>query len=998
MIFKDTLREIKKSYKRFFSLLLMAFLGVGFFAGVRATSPDMEKTLTKYYDENNVYDIRIISTAGLNDDDIKALEIVSGVNEVYGTYSLDSIVTFEENDTVAKVLAVEENVNKFTLVEGRMPENDNECVLDELIIEKQDFKIGDILHLNSENLKEKDLEIVGIVNSSLYYSRERGNTSLGKGIIDYFLGIPRSNFNLEFYTDIYLTIDSTEINNTDKYKKDVAEVIENIEIIKNEREQKRYDEITSIANKELEKELEKLQKEEKSNKEKLRKIKDDLDKSKEQINQGIKEVENGNLELNDKRVHYQEYFNNFEKELEMGYSKYYDTLTMYGLTEETLPSMIETLKMQATSTIDENEKNLLLVKISNLEQLVTTKVNLDKQKLELNTLKEQTFKELDIAQETLDITYTDLMNALAQVNQGYKDYKNNLNKLNKTIENAYDEIAKARKEIEKIENPKWYILDLNSSVANVGFEQNVESIAKLGKVFPIVFFVIAVLISLTSMTRMVEEQRTQIGTLKALGYSNISIASKYIIYAALATILGSSLGMVIGCKILPDIIWSMYSIMYRIPTFVNDFNPYYSFLGLVIILICILGATLYSSYKELKDNPAIIMRPKPPKSGKRVFLEHIPFIWKKLNFTNKVTVRNMFRYKKRFLMTIIGIMGCTALIVTGFGIRDAITNVIIKQHNEIFKYDMTVTLTEDATLEKINYLKEELSSSVDDVVEVNVFSSDAEYQNNKQEVQVVVPKDTEKLKKVIKLPDADLKDTVFLTEKAADLLNISEGEELTLVIDEKDEYKVRVGKIAKNYMNHYIYMSKELYEQTFSEYQTNEFLIKYNENTVADSLSTYLLENQITSSISTNESVKDFMDNTLDSLKLVVGVLIIASGILAFVVLYNLSTVNISERKRELSTIKVLGFYDKEVYNYLAKETKMLTIIGILLGLGCGYILNKFIVKTCEINILRFDGIIEIPSYFYAVFITLAFTIIVDIFTNMTLKKIDMVESLKSIE
>ena len=478
------------------------------------------------------------------------------------------------------------------------------------------------------------------------------------------------------------------------------------------------------------------------------------------------------------------------------------------------------------------------------------------------------------------------------------------------------------------------------------FIQDTKSIRNIGIVFPAVFFIVATLISLTSMTRMVEEQRTQIGTLKALGYSKIQIASKYIIYASLASIIGGILGMCVGFVLLPKIIWMMYEMMYQIGDISLSFNWTYGALGLGLIYICIVGATIYSLIKELKETPAILMRPKAPKIGKRVLLERITFIWKRLSFSRKVTIRNIFRYKKRFLMTVIGIFGCTSLILAGFGLKDSISAIMPNQYEKVFDYDMQISLKngldESQLQEIVNKLdqKEEITK----IVKTYMTTSTAVNGELEEDVQIIVPQDEEALKGIINIKDAKTKEDVdlndneiCLTDKAAELLKVKVGDTIKLKESDGTEKQVKISKIVENYIYHYVYMSKELYQTLYGkDYETNVLLTQNTDlsEEQEENLATEIMQENEVSSISLTSTAITMMDDTMKSLNYVVVILIVSAGLLAFVVLYNLSNVNISERIRELATIKVLGFYDKEVYDYVTRETVLLTLIGIALGLA----------------------------------------------------------------
>ena len=563
------------------------------------------------------------------------------------------------------------------------------------------------------------------------------------------------------------------------------------------------------------------------------------------------------------------------------------------------------------------------------------------------------------------------------------------------------EIRKEKKKIrqelknEKLEGQTWYVLDINSNTGFYQYKQDTERIDNVAKVFPLVFFIVAVLICLTTMTRMVEEERSQIGTLKSLGYKDSAIMFKYVLYASLATIIGGMIGVLIGYRLLPDIVFEMYKNMYRIGDIKLSYYSSLTFQGMMIALLCTLGATIYTCRKTLKESPANLLRPVAPAPGKRVLLEKIPCIWNHLSFSYKVTVRNVFRYKKRFLMTIIGIAGCTGLILAGFGLKDCIVKMVPHQYEEIFNYQVKVTLDENKTKDTINKIKE--NKKVKDLLQIQEESITLDNKDTNQSITLIVPKDN--IDGFIKLQDRkskekyQLKDGVIVTEKLANLLDLEEGD--TLKFTGTDTYTEKVSNITENYLFHYIYLPKEKYKGTY-----NTVLLKTKNMTEKQekNFANELKEIPGVSNITFTSSTRHVFDDTMDSFAYVSLILIISAGALAFVVLYNLSSINISERRRELATIKVLGFYDKEVYQYINRENTILTVIGILLGLGVGNILTMYIIKTCELDMLMFDPTIAPLSYLYAILITAAFAILVNIILYFSLKKIDMIESLKSVE
>lgn len=1093
-LFKDTVKEITHNFKRFISMLLIVLLGVGFFAGIKAASPDMKETLDKYFDDQNVMDIQVMSTLGLTQTDLEELQKVEGVQQAEGGYSTDVIVNGGEEEFVVKLESLPENINQIKVVEGRLPENEKECVVEENFLSGTGHKIGDKIQIEVEDitndegetqqlLKQEEVTIVGTVQSPLYIYMERGSTELGSGKIDYYMYIPHENFDTDLSTVAYITIEGAKDLKTyqSKYEDVVQEVKDRIDAISEERRQARYDEIYEEANSKIQdaqKELDKKSKE----------AEEELQKAEQELKDGKKELEDGKTQLqNEKNSTYRELENAkeqldaakeelaanqklFEQEKQEAEEQLAEaqenlellqqTQTQYNTAktnlqngqnkikelQDKLAGLDETEDAEEIASINEEisqlqQQNYILQatiqaietqlkkqgiepsKLSSTISTIQNEINSGKKELEENeALLESASKELEEQTQnyeqgkaTADREFAqaeqELEDAETEIAQGEKDLEEARKEAEEQIADAEEELEQAKLDLEEIEKPDWYILDREANAGYVSYLQDTDRIANIAQVFPVVFFLVAALISLTTMTRMIEEQRVQIGTLKGLGYSKLQIATKYLIYAFLATILGSFIGMTIGFYLLPSIIFDMYRMMYTLPPIVLEFNTEYATLGLLVAMICTVGATIYSCAKTLASTPANLMRPKAPKPGKRVFLEKIPFIWSKLNFTQKVTVRNIFRYKKRFLMTIIGIAGCTSLIIAGFGLRDAISSMIPSQYGEIFQYNLEISLKDGLTQNQTQeaYTKTVDRNEIKNSMLVDIHSISIDKDNNNQSIQLIVPQQVEQLQDFIQLRNRKhneetytLNDEgVILTEKLAQLLDIKEGDTIVLETDD-DTVEVKVTTITENYLLHYIYMSPTLYEQLYQEeikpntiLTITEELSEEQEEALGKSI---LEDKENISGVSFTSATTDMFEDVMNNMSLVVFILIVAAGMLALLVLYSLSNTNISERIRELATIKVLGFYDKEVYNYVGKETIILTLIGILVGLGGGFFLTTYIIKTCELDMLMFNPQIKVMSYLYGIIITAIFAIIVSIGTYFTLKKIDMIESLKSVE
>ena len=1089
-LLKDGIKEVKNSYKRFISLLLIVLLGVGFFAGIKATSPDMRKTLDTYFDDLDVMDIQVISTLGLTEDDVSSIKQVENVENAEGSYQTDAIVTIGEEEVVVKLETITEKLNHLNLVEGRMPENANECVVEPSFLAGTGHKVGDTIEINVEDitnddgeqekvLKNNQVTIVGTVESPLYIDTNRGSTTLGSGMIDYYLYVPKDNLNAGIFTNVYVTVAGAKDleTNSDKYLEIIDAVENSLDAISEERREARYNELYDSANSKIEEAQKELDEEREKAEKELEDAQKEIDDGKAKIEDGKAEIErnraNANYqfslaeqELEDARAELEAGEKEFEtekKNAQEQIASYEEQLSLLRQTQKQLNNVQTNLKNaeEELAELQEKLENATDEEKAEIQEQIASK-NVEIQTLQgtiaiiQSELEKQGITDLagtitqleegiSTANTKLDEAEKQLKDARAEIETGEKELQNQKNstyyqlnqaeaeieaseqeladgekeleearaEFDKQIKEAEDKLYEAKEDLKEIQRPEWYVLDREQNVGYVNYIQDTERVANLAEVFPVVFFLVAALMSLNSMARMVEEERVQIGTLKALGYSKRQIVRKYIVYAILATLIGGGLGLVIGFSYLPKVIADIYAMVYDVPDVILEFNVGYATAGMAAALLCTVGATVITSAKQLRQNPATLMRPKAPKPGKRVILEKIPFIWKHLNFTAKVTARNIFRYKQRFLMTIIGVCGCTSLIIAGFGLRDAIGNMIPMQYGEIYKYGINVSLKEEKEGEELKEIKEKIlaqNEKVTDVLGANIQSVKIIKNDNNQSIQLVVPEDVNSIGTFISLRSRTNRDEsyvpdnngVIITEKLAKLLDIKAGDTITLENADGDRADVQVAHITENYILHYLYMSPELYNKVYdTRIESNtvlaktEVLSEEEENNLGKIL---LQDEENISGVSFTSDSSNMLETVMNNMDMVVWILIIAAGMLALVVLYNLLNANISERIRELATIKVLGFYDREVYEYIGRETIILTILGMLFGLIGGYYLTMYILKTCEIDMLMFDPEIRVLSYVLGIVITVVFAVIVNVITYFSLKKIDMIESLKSVE
>ena len=611
-----------------------------------------------------------------------------------------------------------------------------------------------------------------------------------------------------------------------------------------------------------------------------------------------------------------------------------------------------------------------------------------------------------------------LQDAVNDLKKGEKDLADGKKEYEDAKKDAEDEIAEnqqklndAKKELEDLEMPEWMVTDREELPEYTDYGDNADRLRNIGQVFPVIFFLVAALISLTTMTRMVEEQRTQIGTLKALGYKKSAIAAKYICYAFFATLLGSVLGMLIGEKIIPYIIITAYGIMYHnvANTISIDYQPGFALIASAASVVCTVGATLFASGKELQETPASLMRPPAPKEGKRVLLERLTFIWKHLSFSWKSTIRNLFRYKKRLIMTVFGIAGSMGLMLVGFGIQDSISDIAAIQYRELQHYDGMVIEDSDATEEEhaelFEYMKE--NEQIAHCNRVQMTKISAPKGSSSVSIYLFVPESLSEFAKDVTLKNRITGETYELTdegaaisEKTASLLGLKVGDMIPLKKGDK-EYKVRVAVITENYMSHYLYMTPRVYEQTFGEMPEYENIVFTMQEDCKDDLEmagTRILANPGALSISYTSSLASQVDRMLSTLDAVILVLIVSAGMLAFVVLYNLNNINITERQRELATLKVLGFYDGEVSQYVLRENVILTVLGIMFGAVFGILIHRYVITTVEVDAVMFGRNIKPLSFLYSGILTSIFSIVVNGVMHFKLKTIDMVESLKSVE
>ena len=717
-----------------------------------------------------------------------------------------------------------------------------------------------------------------------------------------------------------------------------------------------------------------------------------------QLNEGQEELDKGKKELETKKA-------------ELSAAK--EEIAVNQATLDDGQSQLDSARAQLSSgrqQLEEKQAQLNAGQAeiqANTEKLTSSQAELDANEQKLLDGE----KEIRENEQKLKDAKKDLEDAKKKLSDGKKEYQDGKKEADDKIAEAQQKIEDAQKEVDDIETPEWIVTDRNDLPEYSDFGDNAERLKNIGKVFPMIFFLVAALISLTTMTRMVEEQRTQIGTMKALGYGKASIASKYLSYAFLATVGGSIAGVLFGEKVLPFIIIQAYGIMYwNIGDHMQlDYELQYALIASGAAVICTMGATLFSCAKTLAETPASLMRPPAPKEGKRILIERISFIWKHLSFSWKSSMRNLFRYKKRLFMTIFGIAGSMGLMLVGFGLYDSIMDIAILQYDQIQHYDAMVINDEDATDSQEKDLLKFLdgNSEIDHYTRVQLTKMTAPKEKGSVSIYVYVPENTENFKEDVTLRDRKSHEQYELTddgavicEKTASLIGVKTGDEITLEKDNR-KYKVKITAVTENYMGHYVYMTPPCYEKTFGEkpeYSSTVYTMKEDAESDLETLGNAILKYPAALSISYTSSTAGQVERMLGSLGAVIWVLIISAGMLAFVVLYNLNNINITERQRELATLKVLGFYDGEVSQYVFRENILLSFIGILAGAVFGIFLHRYVITTVEVDAVMFGRNIKPISFVYSGIITFGFSMFVNMVMHFKLKKINMVESLKSVE
>ncbi|MHB8106197.1 MAG: FtsX-like permease family protein [Candidatus Cryosericum sp.] len=991
-------RQIRKSAGGFVAIVAIITLGVGFLVGVFSATPDMKYTMNRYYAENRAADIDVKATMGLTNTDLAAIATMSDIEHVMPAFVTDTLMSTSDKQTlVSRIygLPLDQNdgsgfINHLTLVKGRMPQDDSECVIQKPAGYLSDIAIGTTLTVSSENTDYKNVgniyrttayTIVGIVTNPTYFSVDREPSTIGNGRLGAILYVNKSCYALSTYTDFYITVKGAEDLDafSDEYKNDVADVTAKIKSASEELVTLRYNDIVGEATKKL-------------NKAKSEyadaKAKADAD-----LAEALQKLKNGMAQIRDN-----------EAKLASAEQKLADGTRTLAAARKTLAD--SKAQLDAAKEGVEQAKAALAtgatLPAETLAKIAAYDTGLAKYNSGIELLAQQDAK-LQASSVAIANGETELAKAKTVLADGEATYERARLQADQKFAQADQKIGDAEKSIASIEKPRWYVLDRNSNVSYATYKVDVQKVTDVARVFPIFFFLVAALVSLTTMTRMVEEDRTLIGTLKSLGYSSGAITYRYLVYCGMATLIGCVIGFLGGFKLLPSVINRAYTTIYDLPPLITRFNPVLTAIACLLEIPCTIGATLVVCHQTLKERPASLVLPRVPKAGQRILLEKIGFIWKRLPFSYKATARNVFRYKRHLFMTVIGIAGCTALILTGLGLKDSMSNVANTQFKDILLYDLKIETTKDASSSSI------LNSLLADESHLVLHSETGTMKNGTTTVSttVYVPKTAAALGEFIHLEDRTsgepitFTDTsVVITGKMADVLGVKVGDSITLENAKDQQGRFTVTGLTENYLGSYAYINATAYRKAYGDFDDNTILVKstITDTKAQDRTIAALLQSNAVSIAEFKTQTETSYDNLLRSMNYIVLILIVAAGSLAVTVLYNLTNINIEERTKELATLRVLGYRHNEVANYVFRETAILSVLGVVAGLVLGVALHRYVVIGAETTDLVLSRNVSLWSYVFAAALTLLFTGVVDALMTPKLRRIRMVESMKAAE
>ena len=1106
-LFTEITRTIKGSLARFLAIAGIVALGCGFFAGLKMASPDMQEAAHTFYENQHLYDLRVISTLGLSEKDVSALASVEGVEAVMPSRTVDIMATLTSSQSTARVSSFRPGgLNQPIVVEGRLPQGPYECVMSADPKKRADISLGQQIELpdtsNGVHLKGGSYTVVGFVNAPTYpYVSNFGTTSLGNGIVQQFVYVTEDAFaDDDPYTEVYLTVqDATRYKSgSSAYQSAVDSVVERITQMNPSLAALRLQELKDDAQAQLDEARQKLEQSRQEAADKLGDTQKKLDDAEAQISaqqqkldDGQKQYDAGRQQLTASRYSAEQQFAQAEAqitaseaqiaqgtaELSAGEAQYQAGLAAFnagqatftqqksafeagrdaflaglaaqGITASTLEEAQQQLSALGLATTQVDALLVTQAQISAAEAelasqqqaLAAAREELDQRTAQLHEAESQvaqarqdlaearlaTADQLSAAQDKLAASLsrlnagqTALQNAEAQTNEGRQSLEDQRAEVEKQLADGQAKIDEAQKKIDELKEPDVYVLDRTKEIGIAAYQADSERINDIANVFPLMFFLVAALVSLTSMTRMVSEERTLIGVHKALGYSTVQIATKYLLYALSASLLGAVIGIACLSQVLPGVIVSAYGSIYTIP---NGGTPYPIQLdsallsglsGIGITLLSTMAAVLSS----LKEEPSSLMLPKAPKAGSKILLERVEPLWSRLSFSWKVTIRNLVRYKRRLIMTLVGIAGCTALLLVAFGLRDSISDIIDNQWPAISHYDYIVGMTSDVSEEEANQINAELNqvgaTNIRRITRENVLLESSTQKAGSLTRTTIMTSDSLQdltglatLRNRLSGQTIELgEDSVVITEKLAKRLGVGVGDTIQVYAQDRignasgEPSTLTVTGVAENYVGSYLYLGPSAWHSLGIQDQAADgwYATLPEDQATRDAFGEKLINQTGVATVDdVNEAIRTYRES-LAVVNRVVAILIVAAALLAFIVLYNLTNINIEERIREIASLKVLGFTRHEVDAYVFREIALLAIFGALFGLVLGTYLEGFVVQTAEIDLVMFGRAIHAPSYWFAFGLTLVFSLLVYVAMRPKLKNIDMVESLKSVE
>lgn len=979
MMGKTTLREIKQSLGRYLAIFAIVALGVGFFAGLKITKTVMVGSADAYLKEKQLYDYRLLSTLGFEEEDVAALAVKEDVRAVEGAVDADILyVNGQGNEDVIKAHSLLKNINGLEVVAGRLPEKDTECVVDSNLY--QESSIGEKI-VFSPNNEEEDLEhfayqeytIVGIVRASTYIQFERGTTPLGNGRVSGFMYLLPEGFATDYYTEIYVKFKEDYPIYSKEYDAYIEEKDPLWETYCEEQGERRYQAIVADAEEELAEAEEELAEEKADAQKELADAEKELTDAEEELVEGEEKLKDGEKEIADNKA----LLDSKERELKDA--------------REAL--LAQRAELEAMGQME-----------AAMQQLEAAEAQITEGEAEL----ERARRQIKDGEAELEESRQEIEEAKQEIADGWAEYHDSYAEFEEKVADAEAEIEEAREDIAAIEKPDIYVLGRDTNIGYACFESDSSIVEGIANVFPVFFFLVAALVCMTTMNRMVEEQRTQIGVLKALGYGEGQIMGKYLFYSGSAALTGCVAGYLLGIHVFPLVIFTAYGMMYHMGNIVYAFDTGTAFICLVCALLCSMGTTWVSCRRELKEVAADLMRPKAPKAGKRVFLERVPFVWKRLKFLHKVSVRNIVRYKKRFFMMVIGISGCTALLVTGFGVKDSVTNIADQQFEEIQIYQLGITL-KDGIINRedpsIKEFTEILGNYGGEYLPVLETTMDMETEDSLKAVNLIVVGEPEKIGDYINLHTSegeaidypDMGEAV-ICEKLSERYHLKVGDTVRLYDEDHKEIQAVVSGICENYIYNYVYVNAGTYKDAMGELKFKNLYVNVPEDVDVHAVGAAVMKAENITAVSVNEDMLVRFSSMMSSMNYIVFVVIACAAALAFIVLYNLNNINITERIREIATIKVLGFFRNETAAYVFRENTALTAIGCAVGLVLGKLLHIYVMHEVDIDMVSFDVQVKTISYFLSVLLTFLFTWVVNRIMAGKLDKINMAESLKSVD